>query len=565
MKRKIYWNMCLVALFSMVVATLVTTWLFCRDLQEQMQLAVMTEVRYLESAVEVSGEDYLAHLASRGDGNNINRITWIGEDGTVLYDSYADSESLENHRDRPEVSSALKTGTGESVRISDTLAEQTYYYARKLTDGTIIRVASTTRSGLATMVHTVPWMVVMAVVIFGVTMVLAEIQTKRIVDPINRLDPKNPQAEQVYDELAPLVRRLEKQKETIREQMETLREKQEEFTAITENMREGFIVVDSKADVISYNSSAVRILGVDMKKNGNGNINVLSLNRSSSFRQVVDEALSGQRCEQNLDLNGRHYQIIANPVAESENRWGAVVVILDVTEQQNREGLRREFTANVSHELKTPITSIRVLADSLMGMEDAPAELYREFLSDISDEIDRESKIIDDLLTLVRADKSNAELNVATANLNGLLEQILKRLRPIAKKRNIELVFESIRQVSADVDEVKLSLALTNLVENAIKYNHEDGWVHVTLDADHKFFYVKISDNGIGISQEAQEHVFERFYRVDKARSRETGGTGLGLAITKSIVLMHQGAIKLQSREGEGTTFTVRIPLNYIP
>lgn len=226
---------------------------------------------------------------------------------------------------------------------------------------------------------------------------------------------------------------------------------------------------------------------------------------------------------------------------------------------------RQEFVSNVSHELKTPITSIRVLADSLMSMEDVPAELYREFLSDISDEIDRESKIIDDLLTLVKADKSNAELNVEQININGLLEQILKRLRPIAKKRNIELVLESIREVSADVDEVKLSLALSNLVENAVKYNHEEGWVHVTLDADHKFFYVKVSDNGIGISQEDQEHVFERFYRVDKARSRETGGTGLGLAITKSIVLMHQGAIKLQSREGEGTTFTVRIPLNYIP
>lgn len=226
---------------------------------------------------------------------------------------------------------------------------------------------------------------------------------------------------------------------------------------------------------------------------------------------------------------------------------------------------RQEFVSNVSHELKTPITSIRVLADSLMGMEDVPEELYREFLSDISDEIDRESKIIDDLLTLVKADKSNAELNVEEININGLLEQILKRLRPIAKKRNIELVLESIREVSADVDEVKLSLALSNLVENAVKYNHEEGWVHVTLDADHKFFYVKVSDNGIGISQEDQEHVFERFYRVDKARSRETGGTGLGLAITKSIILMHQGAIKLQSKEGEGTTFTVRIPLNYIP
>lgn len=227
---------------------------------------------------------------------------------------------------------------------------------------------------------------------------------------------------------------------------------------------------------------------------------------------------------------------------------------------------REEFVSNVSHELKTPITSIRVLADSLMSMDDVPVELYREFMSDISDEIDRESKIIDDLLSLVRMDKTaGAELNIAQVNINGLMELILKRLRPIAGKRNVELTFESIREVTADVDEVKLSLALNNLVENAIKYNVEGGWVRVTLDADHKFFYVKVADSGIGIPAEFQEHVFERFYRVDKARSRETGGTGLGLAITRNIVLMHQGAIRLQSREGEGTTFTVRIPLTYIP
>ena len=226
---------------------------------------------------------------------------------------------------------------------------------------------------------------------------------------------------------------------------------------------------------------------------------------------------------------------------------------------------RQEFVSNVSHELKTPITSIRVLADSLQGMEDAPVELYREFMEDISDEIDREAKIIEDLLTLVRMDRSTPDLNIATVSINTLIEQILKRLRPIAKKRNIEVVYESVREVKADVDEVKLSLALTNLVENAIKYNQEEGWVHVTLDADHKFFYVKVIDNGVGIPAEFQDHVFERFYRVDKARSRETGGTGLGLAITKNIVLLHQGAIKLQSKEGEGTTFTVRIPLNYIP
>lgn len=226
---------------------------------------------------------------------------------------------------------------------------------------------------------------------------------------------------------------------------------------------------------------------------------------------------------------------------------------------------RQEFVSNVSHELKTPITSIRVLADSLMGMEDAPAELYREFLNDISVEIDREGKIIDDLLALVKMDKSSPDLNIASISINELLEQILKRLGPIAKKRNVELIYESIREVKADVDEVKLSLALSNLVENAVKYNSEDGWVRVVLDADHKFFYVKVSDNGIGIAPEFQEHVFERFYRVDKARSRETGGTGLGLAITKSIVNLHQGAIKLQSKEGEGAVFTVRIPLNYIP
>ncbi len=226
---------------------------------------------------------------------------------------------------------------------------------------------------------------------------------------------------------------------------------------------------------------------------------------------------------------------------------------------------RQEFVSNVSHELKTPITSIRVLADSLMGMEDAPKELYQEFMQDISDEIDRESQIIDDLLTLVRMDKASAELNVAQVNINGQVELVLKRLRPIARKRNIELIFESMREVVADVDEVKFSLALNNLVENAIKYNKEDGWVRVTLDADHKFFYVKVSDSGVGIPEELRDRVFERFYRVDKARSRETGGTGLGLAITKSVILMHHGAVRVESREGVGTTFAVRVPLIYIP
>ena len=225
---------------------------------------------------------------------------------------------------------------------------------------------------------------------------------------------------------------------------------------------------------------------------------------------------------------------------------------------------RQEFVSNVSHELKTPLASIRVLADSLMSMEEAPVELYREFMGDISDEIDRESTIIEDLLTLVRLDKSSTELKVGQISINEMLELVLKRLSPLAQKRNIELVLESFRPVVAEIDEVKLTLAVTNLVENAIKYNIDDGWVRVSLNADHNFFYIKVQDSGLGIPEEAQGKVFERFYRVDKARSRETGGTGLGLAITYSVIQLHHGAIKLYSKEGEGSTFTVRIPLIYI-
>lgn len=225
---------------------------------------------------------------------------------------------------------------------------------------------------------------------------------------------------------------------------------------------------------------------------------------------------------------------------------------------------RQEFVSNVSHELKTPITSIKVLADSLNMQENVPVELYKEFMQDITKEIDRESKIIDDLLSMVKMDKGSSAINISSVNLNELLEIVLKRLKPIAQKKNVELLFESFRPVVAEVDEVKFTQVISNLVENAIKYNRLDGWVHVSLNADYQYFYVRVEDSGIGIKKECQDKVFERFYRVDKARSRETGGTGLGLAIVQKIVLMHHGTIKLHSEEGVGTTFTVRIPLNYV-
>lgn len=241
------------------------------------------------------------------------------------------------------------------------------------------------------------------------------------------------------------------------------------------------------------------------------------------------------------------------------------MVVNDITSKmQAVENSRQEFVSNVSHELKTPITSMKVLADSLLSQEGVSAELYREFMIDIAEEIERENKIINDLLALVKMDKKASALNITSMNINDMLEVLLKRLRPLAAKRNIEMVFESFRPVVAEIDEVKLSLAFSNLVENAIKYNVDNGWIRVSLNSDHKYFYVKIEDSGIGIPEECQEQIFERFYRVDKARSRGTGGTGLGLSITRNAILMHKGAIKLYSSEGEGTTFTVRIPLNYI-
>lgn len=224
---------------------------------------------------------------------------------------------------------------------------------------------------------------------------------------------------------------------------------------------------------------------------------------------------------------------------------------------------RQEFVSNVSHELKTPLASMKVLADALNMQQDAPIEMYQEFMQDITEEIDRENKIITDLLSLVKLDKKAADMNVAMVNINALLEQLLKRLKPIATKQNIELILDSFRPVNAEIDEVKLSLALSNLIENAIKYNKESGWVRVSLNADHKYFYVTVADSGIGIPEDSIDNIFERFYRVDKSHSREIGGTGLGLAITRSAIMMHHGAVKVHSKEGEGTTFAVRIPLTF--
>ncbi len=279
------------------------------------------------------------------------------------------------------------------------------------------------------------------------------------------------------------------------------------------------------------------------------NVSVYDINR-------LNMQISGWSEGQLEDLKGKSRY---NELSRLTDSFNALLNKMQVLEDS-----RQEFVSNVSHELKTPITSMKVLADSLLMQEEVPNEMYREFMTDMVEEIDRESKIINDLLTLVKMDKKASGLNVEPVNINILLELLLKRIKPLAAKRNIEVVFESFREVVGEVDEVKMSLAFSNLIENAVKYNNDGGNVHVSLNADHKFFYVKVQDDGVGIPEECQAQVFERFYRVDKARSRETGGTGLGLAITRNAVLMHKGAIKLYSEPGEGTTFTVRIPLKYV-
>lgn len=551
MKRKIYWNLCLVALFSMVLATLLTTWLISGDLQAQMRQAVATEVRYIESAMEVSGQPYLDHLASRGDGNSINRITWIDTDGTVLYDSFADSESLENHMGRPEVVQAVETGRGQSTRTSDTLAEQTYYYASRLNDGTVIRVASTTRSGLATMMGTIPWMVVMAAAIFGVTMVIAKLQTRSIVEPINRLNPDAPQEEKIYEELSPLVRRLEKQKQTIREQMDILREKQEEFSAITENMKEGFLVVDSRADVISYNSSAIRILGVDLELAQGANSNVLSFNRSNNFRQVVDGALRGERSEQNLKLNGRYYQIIANPVVEADDKRGAVVVILDVTEQQSREELRREFSANVSHELKTPLTSISGYAEIMKNGLVQPADMGR-FAEKIYMEAQRLITLVGDIIRLSQLDEDKAEIEKTPLNLYTRASEVVARLKDHAQAQDVKLDLIGVPTIVQGAAQI-LDEMIYNLCDNAIKYNRPGGSVKVTVCTENGHPTLVVEDTGIGIPDGDKERIFERFYRVDKSHSKQIGGTGLGLSIVKHGAIYHKAKVEMKSVLGKGT------------
>lgn len=561
MKKRIYRNMCLVTLVAILFSAILTSFLYYQNLEKQMRQELVTEAKYLEAGMDLSGEHYLTNITKIMNSSNRNRITWVAADGTVLFDNMADASTMENHKDRPEIQMALSSGSGRESRMSSTLSEQTFYYALRLEDGSVIRVANTTRSALAGSMAMLPALGGAAVLIMVLSMILAERQTREIVKPINELDLDHPDSGRLYDELAPLVGKVERQQRTICQQMDTLRTKQREFAAITENMSEGFLVVGKQGEVASYNTSALKILDVEIpvpEERTPGSLNILNFNRSHEFRIAVDEALAGHHHEENLKIGTRMYQIIANPVTEKQNVTGAVIVILDITEREEREDLRREFSANVSHELKTPLTSISGYAEIMKNGLVKPEDMKR-FSENIYQEAQRMITLIGDIIKLSQLDENRVELEKQAVDLYPIAQSVVSRLKERASQAKVALEIRGEGQIIEGTSQI-LDEMIYNLCDNGIKYNKAGGHVNVTVGSRQGCPFVSVEDNGIGIPEEDQKRVFERFYRVDKSHSRQIGGTGLGLSIVKHGAIYHNAKVEMESTPGRGTSITIVFP-----
>ena len=560
MKRRIYWSMCLTAFFTMLLTSIVFSAAFFSDTPTQQKRETMREAVYVAAAME-NLEDPLEWLKTIGSEAAINRITWIRADGSIIYDNKVKVETMENHKNRPEVAEAMEYGIGEAIRESNTLAEEIYYYAVKLDDGTILRLSIAIESTWFALLTLVPWLAIALIVVFGLTMSLSEIQTSKIIGPLNSLNLDHPEEERLYDELSPLVDRLKKQNQTIEKQIEQIKENQREFTAITEHMQEGLLVVDSRAEVISYNRSAVRILGIDKLNLPKKELNILHVNRSTAFQQTIGLALKGTASEKIIQLNDRYYQLLANPVPEYRDRNGVVVLILDVTEKQQREEFRREFSANVSHELKTPLTSISGYAEIMKGGLVEPADMPR-FAEHIYDEAGRLMVLVEDIIKLSRLDEQgeHQQIEKEPVDLFVVAGDVVERLKDRAAKRSVTLSLQGEGSVIEGSWQI-LNEVVYNICDNAIKYNKPSGSVAVSVINENGKSVLTVKDTGIGIPGPEQERIFERFYRIDKSHSRQIGGTGLGLAIVKNGVKYHDGHIELESEPGEGTVIRVYFSL----
>lgn len=520
-----------------------------QKIDEQMaDKAVLAEEAWL-----AGGQDFLDSMEQRPDIKS--RITVISSDGKVLYDSMADSTKMENHLEREEVKEALTDGIGKASRTSYTLEEDTRYYAKKTADGNVIRISTRHYSQLGLLLDTFGMIIITVSVLIVLSVFISYRVARAIVKPINDIDLDNPDISENYEELGPLLHRIHQQNIKIKGQMENLRRSREEFSIITENMSEGLIIIDKDAEILTYNRSAAHML---RSSGGRTEGSVLKLNRSEPFRKAVNKALSGKNATTYLDEGNSVYEIIANPASDKDEVTGAIIIIMDVTEKERGETLRREFTSNVSHELKTPLTSIYGVSDMLASGLVKPEDVAG-FAGTIKEEASRLISLIDDIIKLSRLDESTGPQQMETIDVFETARDAVNRLSVKAQSANVELSLSGEPSEIVGVQHI-LDEIIYNVCENAIKYNRPGGFVRISVRNDDDESLITVSDSGIGIPKADRERVFERFYRVDKSHSKEIGGTGLGLSIVKHGVMYLGGRVELESEEGKGTVVTVRLP-----
>lgn len=547
MTRKISRTILLVGLAVLALSTVLFCSALTRHFTERVFQELEAEAELAAQGVSLGGKRYLEGLDSA------NRLTWIGGDGTVLFDSQANEDAMENHLAREEVQEALAEGHGRSSRLSATLAARTLYVAVALEDGTLLRLASEQSSVGELLLGLAPSLAAILLLTAALATLLSQRLARALIRPILELDLERPERCDTYEELTPLLRRLHSQQETIAAQIAELKRQRDEFTAITENMSEGFLLTDSRTNLLSCNSSALRLLGADGASQGES---VFHLSRAEPFLQVVERALAGQHSEALLEREGRYCQLLASPVRQDGRVAGAVLAILDVTEREDREALRREFSANVSHELKTPLTSISGFAE-LMKSGLVPQETVPEFAGDIYREAQRLITLVEDIIHLSQLDEGAGPMEREDIDLRALAGEVLDRLAPAAEKAGVRLLLEGQPAAVSGVRHVVDEL-IFNLADNAVKYNRPGGSVTITTGTDQGRPWLTVADTGIGIPAESRERVFERFYRVDKSHSKEVGGTGLGLSIVKHAAAYLGASLELRSEVDVGTTVIVR-------
>lgn len=506
-----------------------------------------SELNSISCGVELNGIDYLNSLEKSERG----RITWINNDGTVKFDSDATADKMENHLNREEFKEALQNGTGESIRTSDTLSEKTMYCAKLLSDGSVIRVSTNQYTVWILLLNMFQPLAIVIIIALVLSYSIAFFASKKIVMPINELALENIEAVSTYEEIEPLVHRISHQNRVIREQIKELKRTQAEFNTITSNMKEGLIIVDTQGKILSYNKSAVKLLNITSIKDKN----LRDLNIDKQFTDDITLALDGVHTNEVIKFGDRYLNIYCNPVDVDGKIKGAVAVLLDVTEKHQRDMLRREFSANVSHELKTPLTAILASAE-IIEAESTPQETSVHFAGNIKKETNRLITLVNDIIKLSNLDDKSVLMETEDVDLYELAKNVKDTLTPIADNCKVKLELYGEKTMLSGVPTI-LTEIIYNLADNAIKYNRENGKVTITVAPVNGKATLMVEDNGIGISKNDQSRIFERFYRVDKSHSKEVGGTGLGLSIVKHGIEHHNGKIKLESEINKGTKITV--------